>query len=451
MPASKKVKLSLADLVEMRRAIPPVPKSNGQASLSERFVLPPFSVLDARQGYWQNRKRMWLAMGVDPTLGRGDNLLDFSNSVRLGTRYQRRLATSINIKSWIDEKVENGELNAPSQTGTSSFDPVLCELVYRWFTPPKGSVLDPCVGGPMAGIVACTIGRSYTGIDIRPEQIEANRLQSITICPNGNFNWIVGDATNATTLCANQQYDLLYSCPPYADLEIYSDNPCDLSTMNYDKFLVAYTRMIEESCSLLRDDRFAVFVVGDIRDKETGYYRNFVSETIQAFHSAGLELYNDMVLITAIGSLPLRISKQFVGYRKVGKAHQNVLVFLKGDVGKAVKACGPVDVEDVEMPQRCVNGAIAMCDYGNNSAYLRGEPQIEAALLCDIIRGEARAFGVPVPRVWVGRNTTWERVDDNADLSYVIGDKAYLNRALFPNAQSPGAAPPIPQKLRGVK
>lgn len=42
-------------------------------SLAERFLIPPFSVLDARQGYWQERKRAWLALGIKSELGRGGN------------------------------------------------------------------------------------------------------------------------------------------------------------------------------------------------------------------------------------------------------------------------------------------------------------------------------------------------------------------------------------------
>jgi hypothetical protein len=39
--------------------------------LRDRFGVPPFSVLDARQGYWQDRKRAWLALGIESELGRG--------------------------------------------------------------------------------------------------------------------------------------------------------------------------------------------------------------------------------------------------------------------------------------------------------------------------------------------------------------------------------------------
>jgi hypothetical protein len=40
--------------------------------LIDRFIVPPFSVLDARQGYWQERKRQWIALGIQSELGRGE-------------------------------------------------------------------------------------------------------------------------------------------------------------------------------------------------------------------------------------------------------------------------------------------------------------------------------------------------------------------------------------------
>ena len=40
--------------------------------LSARFLIPPFSVLNAREGWWQDRKRAWLSLGIKSELGRGD-------------------------------------------------------------------------------------------------------------------------------------------------------------------------------------------------------------------------------------------------------------------------------------------------------------------------------------------------------------------------------------------
>jgi hypothetical protein len=45
--------------------------STDRAKLADKFLAPPFSVLDTKQGYWQERKRAWLALGIQSELGRG--------------------------------------------------------------------------------------------------------------------------------------------------------------------------------------------------------------------------------------------------------------------------------------------------------------------------------------------------------------------------------------------
>jgi hypothetical protein len=134
----------------------------------------------------------------------------------------------------------------------------------------------------------------------------------------------------------------VFSCPPYADLEVYSDHPADLSTLEYGAFLKAYRAIVAATLEFLKRDRFACFVVGDLRDRQ-GFYRRFVSDTEQAFQDAGARLYNEAILVTAVGSLPIRVARQFEMARKLGKTHQNVLVFCKGDPRKATQAVGPVE------------------------------------------------------------------------------------------------------------
>ena len=46
------------------------PEQKGK--LARDFGVPPFSVLNAREGDWQNRKRAWLALGIESELGRGE-------------------------------------------------------------------------------------------------------------------------------------------------------------------------------------------------------------------------------------------------------------------------------------------------------------------------------------------------------------------------------------------
>ena len=190
----------------------------------------------------------------------------------------------------------------------------------------------------MRGVVASQLGRKYIGVELRAEQVEANAAQK-QICSGPTPIWHCGDSRDIGKICKGTEADFLFSCPPYADLERYSDNPSDISTLSYEDFIAAYRQIIEAACSLLKQDRFACFVVGDVRDKR-GAYRNFVGDTIEAFRSAGLHYYNEAILVTMVGSLPIRVGKQFASSRKLGKTHQNVLVFVKGDGKKAAQACG---------------------------------------------------------------------------------------------------------------
>lgn len=249
------------------------------------------------------------------------------------------------------------------------FDPVLVEIALRWFSPVGGTVLDPFAGGSVRGVVAAKLGRQYIGHELRPEQVEANRAQwdeidqSVIVVGEPVLQddfmpeltpvelrepvWIVGDSRNIDKTCHDVQADMLFTCPPYADLEVYSDDPLDISTLDYDQFKAVYREIIAKSCALLKPDRFACIVVGEVRAKgDGGGYRNFVGDTVQAFVDAGLTYYNEAILITPVGSLPMRAGRQFSSSRKLGKTHQNILVFVKGDPKAATLACGDIDVSE---------------------------------------------------------------------------------------------------------
>lgn len=515
-------------------------------SLAERFVVPPFSVLDARQGYWQDRKRSWVNLGLQSELGRGADvapgggLLPAASLGADGTT-QRGDGTGRPIL-YQDSQSRLNEImgNDGYQTGASVFDPVVCELVYRWFCPQGGRVLDPFAGGSVRGVVAGMLGREYIGIELSERQVLANREQvealfaeqaaaeepesdtvtvkvsaamarlrfngcepdyianvchgacerstssptgtmitihdseikrieelggvvidnmlqprthgvcpfqeegylcSLHFTPDKPFGCIASPFTlnkNNTLIVRNrykllkcyeagrklpaykaftaslvllfgqeeadkivahfdagggdyfalmarktqrmllendrakkgpiedspepvapvyhvgdslqlleqrfERMDLVFSCPPYGNLEQYTDDPADISNMDYPQFLEAYRAIIAKACGKLDNHRFAAIVVGDFRDSQ-GNYQNFVSDTIAAFLDAGLQLYNEAILVTAIGSLPIRAGRQFSASRKLGKTHQQLLVFVKGDPRLATDACGEVLVE----------------------------------------------------------------------------------------------------------
>lgn len=358
------------------------------AALRTRFIIPPFTVLDARNGEWQGRKRMWLKLGIKSEIGRGNvqgslesvrrlqraapggspmPAMDYSNKERGDGkgRPRKRAAAAmtdgklkkfLGFKSGVPEDVVERNKNRravpiqcafdhskkrderdannpedPIETWvvSSIFDPVLCELAYRWWCPEGGQIIDPFAGGSVRGIVAGALGRKYWGCDLRVEQIAANEDQADEIKVDPRPVWVCGDSRD--TLADAPEADFLFTCPPYGDLEIYSDEEGDISGYDFPQFVKAYKEIIAKGCAKLKDNRFACVVVGDFRDKETGIYRNFVSGTIRCFQDAGMKLYNELILVTVVGTASLRASRQFRAGFKCVKTHQNVLVFVKGD------------------------------------------------------------------------------------------------------------------------
>lgn len=232
-----------------------------------------------------------------------------------------------------------------SDTGTSIFDPALCEVIYTWFTRKEDFIIDPFAGGSVRGIVAVELGRHYCGVDLRKEQIDANVENAKDICTDEIPTWVCGDSLNIKTL-ASGEYDFIMTCPPYGDLEVYSDDPADISNMSDDDFDATYTKILCNTVDMLKEDRFACVVVGNYRNSK-GYLRDLVGITVRAMEQAGAYYYNDMILVTPIGSLPIRAGKPFLATRKVGKQHQYVLVFVKGDARKATERLGKIELPDL--------------------------------------------------------------------------------------------------------
>lgn len=282
-----------------------------QGDLFDRYGVPPFSVLDTKQDYWQKRVKYWKTLGIQSEIGRDSAVIHC-------------------------ETQKNDYGLKKDAEYVSIFDPNLCELMYNWFCPKGGNIIDPFAGGSVRGIVANMLGYHYIGVDLRQEQIDSNKKQGEALCHDNCPKWLCGDSEEVIQTAPNEHFDMAFTCPPYHDLEVYSDDSRDLSNMSYDSFLIKYQSIIKKTSDKLKPNSFFVLVVGDLRDKN-GNYKGFVKDTIIAAEASGLKYYNDMILLNSIASASMRASKVFDSGRKVTKVHQNVLVFLKGDAKKATQ------------------------------------------------------------------------------------------------------------------
>lgn len=294
-------------------------------TLKEKYIVPPFSVIDLNNTIYKNRAKRYVELGIKSEVGRS-SLVYTASSSKDKTRVDELQ------KQWSEGSREYRNRLIGRSGGVSIFNPFICELMYSWFCKDAGTILDPFAGGSVRGIVANYLGYKYTGVEIRQEQVESNRLQALNILEvNNQPQWYIGDSEKVIPEL-KVKYDFVFSCPPYANLEIYSDLEDDISNMQYPLFLQKYSRIIKNSCERLKDNCFAVFVVSEVRKKAKGGYFGgyigFVADTIRCFEAAGMEYYNEIIMINNTGNAGLRADK-YMRTKKVVRIHQNILVFRK--------------------------------------------------------------------------------------------------------------------------
>jgi len=276
-------------------------KEEVKSRLSDRFIVPPFSILDTRSGDWMKRKSDWKSLINDEGESRENTLSENSNSMV-------------------------GSYN----NGVSILDPVLSEIICKWYLPIDkiNNIIDPFSGDTVFGYVSTFLNNKFTGIEIREEQARLNNERT-----NENAIYHCDDGQNILNYVEENSQDLIFSCPPYYDLEQYSDLDNDASNQEtYEDFIKILDNAFTDSIKCLKENRFAVIVVGDIRDKN-GFYYNFHEDIKYIFNKSGMLLYNELILIEPIGTAPMRVNNAMTN-RKVVKTHQNVLVFFKPEDDK---------------------------------------------------------------------------------------------------------------------
>jgi DNA modification methylase len=279
-----------------------------KGSMASNFGAPPFSVLDTRQKYWQDRKEWWNA--------------------RIGDQGESRENT-LAAKGSVMEGIGS----------VSLLDASLAEIICRWFGAEDFHTFDCFAGDTVFGYVCASLGMDFTGIELREEQARLNNERVAR--DELSARYINDDAMNMDRHIQDESMDLFFSCPPYADLEVYSDNPNDLSNMSHDEFFKVYKTCLQNTYKKLKPNRFAIVTIGDVRSKKGGYI-SLVPETVRFMVEAGYQYWNEIILVNAAGTLPLRAGKSMNASRKVGKTHQNILVFYKGDPKKIKEEFGDV-------------------------------------------------------------------------------------------------------------
>jgi len=208
---------------------------HGPGSLAARFIVPPFSVLNAQHGYWEEKQTRWIHV----------------------------------------------------------FDPLLCEIVYQWHMPSEGGhILDPFAGQSARGIVAGCLGYDYTGFEPSREKTKANERQALLAQVHYPAmkppKWICADPASLDKhLPARMQYDLIFT-----DLPVYQ------SKQATSKCKARYAKILGQAIARLKETRFLVVMARGVCG-EDGAIEFSPDDVVGLTKPFGIHYYNRAVLLMA--------------------------------------------------------------------------------------------------------------------------------------------------------
>ena len=216
----------------------------------------------------------------------------------------------------------------------SEFHAGLAENVLKFWSLKGSKVLDPFAGRVTRAFVATKLGREYTGFEISPKTYERvhNHFEGVGMKPH----IINGDGTLMEEI-ADKSADLIFTCPPYFNLERYESVPGQLSDEpKYEPFMSKIDVCIGNCFRVLKSGAFACWVVGDMRTNEG--LHNFHGDVINSFKKHGF-LQHDVVILENISPFAaLQIGKT-ASKRYTSKIHEYLLVFRKPGDYEVPKYC----------------------------------------------------------------------------------------------------------------
>jgi DNA modification methylase len=218
-------------------------------------------------------------------------------------------------------------------TGTHSVFPVpLAEwIILRYGGEPGGLIIDAFAGGPPRALAASAMGYRYLGFEIRSEQIDENVKALSALGFYDNVSYKCGDGCLLDGV-PSSSCDFALTCPPYFNLEKYSDLAEDISYLpSYEEFNQLMFTCAQSHKRVMKPGAFVCIVTCAFRDKETGELIDFPGDTIRNFQEAGLLFWQDVVLSRNFASAAVRASNAWKGFKLVNR-HERLIVMRTPEV-----------------------------------------------------------------------------------------------------------------------
>jgi len=234
--------------------------------------------------------------------------------------------------------IREGTMRAEESVYSGTYSVFNIELAYfivKRYAPKKAKILDAFAGGPPRGLAVAWVNseleekdkHTYFGYDVSVKQISHNHEVARDLNVSTHVRYQLEDARNISKY--DRKYTFAMTCPPYFDLEVYSDQDNDISNAaSYEEFNKAMFEIARQHKKVMKAGSFVVMIIGNVRNKKTGELYNLVGDAITNFKANGFMYWDDPVLSKPSGSAAIRAANSWSG-KKLVRTHENVLIFKK--------------------------------------------------------------------------------------------------------------------------
>jgi len=236
----------------------------------------------------------------------------------------------------------------------SEFNPTIAKNIISFWSESKDLVLDPFAGRTRA-IVSYAMDRKYVGYEISNDVIKhmKERFKELKI-KTDSIKLIHDDCYN---MDIKEKVDLIFTCPPYHNLEKYESCKGQLSDIKtYPKFLNELILRLNKASSKLKVGKYMCIVIGDYR--KNGNYLTIHSDLIQKMNTSSHLKLHDVIVMQ---NIPFNTAAFYFGARKkskcTAKAHEYLLVWkkTKEDVDRTINCavCGNETIKRSGVQKYC--------------------------------------------------------------------------------------------------
>jgi hypothetical protein len=235
-------------------------------------------------------------------------------------------------KTTDDRSVYRGKVTA------SVFSPSLAAWILNLWAPREGLCFDPFAGGGTRAIMAAKHGLRYAGTELRAEEVSATLARCESAGVGDSVELMEADARCASSLLGRHSADFCLTCPPYYNLEVYSDDGRDLSNApTYTDFLRGMSSVISETGKILRVGALSAWVVGLIRSPDGALLS--LHHDITRLHSIhGFSSLEEVVVSQENNGAIQRVGQFEKGHRHLVRTHEYVLLFRNDGLAKTEAA-----------------------------------------------------------------------------------------------------------------